>query len=80
MDNITEGNRIYNKELSKYGNVMDAVQFEKDLAEEKATGYTILGFSTWDGHGYWVKGSKQSSDEIFSTPRLDATDIIWFNK
>lgn len=77
MDN---GTRQYTRELSKYGDVMDAEQFEKDLAEEKNTGYTILGFSTWDGHGYWVKDNKQSSDEIFSTPRLDATHIIWFNK
>ena len=73
-------NRNYLRELSKYGDVMDAAQFEKDLAEEKETGYTILGFSNDDGSGYWVKEGKQSSDEIFSTPRLDATHIIWFNK
>jgi len=72
--------RQYTRELSKYGDVMDAIQFEKDLAEERNTGHTILGFSNWDGHGYWVKDNKQSNDEIFSTPRLDATHIIWFNK
>ena len=33
-----------------------------------------------DGSGYWVKDNKRSTDEVFSTPQLDATHVIWFNK
>ena len=33
-----------------------------------------------DGSGYWVKDGLKSSDEVFSTPQLDATHIVWYNK
>lgn len=35
---------------------------------------------TSDGCGYWVKNGKESRDEVFSTQRLDATHVIWYNK
>lgn len=37
-------------------------------------------FTNYDGFGYWCKNGFQSDDEVFSTPQLDATHVIWFNK
>ncbi len=37
-------------------------------------------FSTYDGCGYWVKDGLISNDEVFSTPVLDATHVVWYNK
>jgi len=37
-------------------------------------------FCNDDGSGYWVKDGKRSNDEVFGTPRLDATHVVWFNK
>lgn len=33
-----------------------------------------------DGSGYWVKNGLKSGDEVFSTPQLDATHVVWYNK
>ena len=33
-----------------------------------------------DGSGYWVKNELKSRDEVFSTPQLDATHVVWYNK
>lgn len=33
-----------------------------------------------DGIGYWCKDGMSSSDDVFSTPRLDATYVAWYNK
>ncbi len=73
--------RIYRDYKSdKDDTVLEAWYFEAAIVEENKTGYTILGFSNFDGSGYWVKDGKKSRDEIFSTPRLDATHIVWYNK
>ena len=37
-------------------------------------------FNMFDGVGYWVKDEKESDDEVFSTPQLDATHVVWYNK
>ena len=37
-------------------------------------------FGNYDGNGYWLKDGYRSDDEVFSTPQLDATHVIWFNK
>lgn len=37
-------------------------------------------FGNFDGSGYWVKDGKESRDEVFSTPQLDATHVAWYNK
>jgi len=37
-------------------------------------------FCNYDGSGYWVKNNLKSNDEVFSTPKLDATHVIWYNK
>lgn len=33
-----------------------------------------------DGIGYWCKDGISSGDDVFSTPRLDATHVAWYNK
>jgi hypothetical protein len=33
-----------------------------------------------DGSGYWMKDCLKSTDEVFSTPQLDATHVVWYNK
>jgi hypothetical protein len=73
--------RVYTDyKFGKDDTLLDAWYFEAALVEEKKTGHAILGFSNYDGSGYWVKDGKKSRDEIFSTPRLDATHIVWYNK
>lgn len=37
-------------------------------------------FNSDDGSGYWVKDGLRSDDEVFSTPKLDATHVVWYNK
>ena len=37
-------------------------------------------FCNFDGIGYWVKDGLKSNDEVFSTPPLDATHVVWYNK
>jgi len=37
-------------------------------------------FCNFDGSGYWVKDALKSNDEVFSTPKLDATHVVWYNK
>lgn len=37
-------------------------------------------FNNFSGSGYWVKDGMKSSDEVFSTPVLDATHVVWYNK
>lgn len=33
-----------------------------------------------DGNGYWVKDGYESKDEVFSTPKLDATHVAYYSK
>ena len=37
-------------------------------------------FGNFDGSGYWVKNGFKSHDEVFSTPKLDATHVVWYSK
>lgn len=41
---------------------------------------TMAGSLYDQGSGYWVKGTNKSNDDVFSTPRLDATHVIWYAK
>jgi len=34
----------------------------------------------YDGSGYWAKDGMRSKDEVFHTPPLDATHVVWFAK
>jgi hypothetical protein len=65
--------RKYNKEISKkYGDFMSAEDWESCVDDGL--------FVNYDGHGYWCKDDKASDGEVFNSPRLDATHVIWFNK
>lgn len=72
--------RQYTLPIASDDYIMDAIEFEKGLHEERQTGSTILPFGYDDGIGYWVKDGLISHGNIFSTPRLDATHIVWYNK
>lgn len=34
----------------------------------------------YDGSGYWMKDNKACNDEVFHSPQLDATHVIWYSK
>lgn len=66
--------RQYVKDITKqdYGDLMTAEDWNQAVDE----GY----FTNWDGSGYWVKDGLESGDEVFGTPQLDATHVMWYNK
>lgn len=38
-------------------------------------------YGNYDGTGYWVKEGKACRDaEVFHSPQLDATHVVWYNK
>lgn len=37
-------------------------------------------FSNHNGVGYWVKNGKRTTEEVFHSPQLDATHVVWYNK
>jgi hypothetical protein len=49
-------------------------------AEDFEKGVNNGLYTKWDGHGYWAKDGKESEDLVFSEPRLDATQVMWYNK
>lgn len=77
MKNIME-TRQYPKKIHDE----DIIDFELDLftVEEWNKAVDLGCFGTYDGSGYWMKDGFQSMDEVFSTPQLDATHVIWYNK
>lgn len=65
--------RLYDEELPKYGDLMTVEDWKEDVESGS--------FINTDGSGYWVKDGKMSrDDEVFSSPQLDATHVMWFNK
>lgn len=64
--------RLYFKEPDKYVDIMTVSDWVKSVSEGV--------FSNDDGCGYWMKNGLISRDEIFSTERLDATHVAWYNK
>ena len=65
-------NRVYEKEPRDYADIMDVHSWQGAVEH----GW----FNTYDGHGYWMKDGKESDDEVFSSPRMDATHVAWYNK
>ncbi len=67
-------NRLYNEKIEPDpdNDIYTVEEWEKEVSN----GW----FVTYDGSGYWVKNNCKSDDEVFSTPKLDATHVIWFNK
>lgn len=39
-----------------------------------------MGFTSYNGTGYWMKNGFISKDEVFGTDPQDATHVIWYNK
>lgn len=64
--------REYTEEVYEFADVFTVGEWESAVDD----GYFIND----DGSGYWVKDGKSSSDEVFSTPPLDATHVAWYNK
>ena len=65
--------RKYTREIDKQE---DDIFTVKDWLEAVKDGC----FNNFDGSGYWVKDGLRSQDEVFHTPVLDATHVVWFNK
>jgi hypothetical protein len=65
-------NREYKGEVYKFADVFTVEDWESSVNEGL--------FIDYDGSGYWVKDGKESRDEVFSTPPLDATHVAWYNK
>lgn len=64
----------YTKELNQEWD--DDIYTVEEWEQVVKDGY----IGNFDGNGYWVKNGLKSSDEVFSTPKLDATHVIWYNK
>jgi hypothetical protein len=80
--NIADKLEQYEVTTRRYKKLLSHFEPDIDLysAEEWLSAIEDGAFSTTDGIGYWVKDSMVSDDEVFSTPQLDATDVLWFNK
>ena len=65
-------NREYCREVPDYADIMTVEDWKSAVADGC--------FCNYDGSGYWVKDGKQSRDEVFGTPQLDATHVAWYNK
>ena len=64
--------REYSGEVYEFADVFTVKDWESAVDEGD--------FVNYDGSGYWVKDGKESRDEVFSTPSLDATHVAWYNK
>lgn len=68
-----EDERIYNRNVDEEDDDIFTVAEWHDAV---ADGY----FCDYDGSGYWMKNGMSSRDDVFGTPPLDATHVVWFNK
>lgn len=69
---IDDNQGRYHKKLDKYGEVYTVEEWEQVVKDD--------WINNFDGSGYWVKNRFKSTDEVFSTPKLDATHVVWYNK
>lgn len=67
-----QAHRKYDREISDDADIMTVGEW--DQAVEQGA------FGPDDGLGYWVKDGKESQDEVFCGPSLDATHVAWYNK
>jgi hypothetical protein len=82
MEQYAEFCKNNSKEKSvRYTKVLD-VDFDDDIYTIKEWDEAVMGgwICNEDGCGYWVKDGLKSNDEVFSTPKLDATHVVWYNK
>jgi len=76
---IASYGRVYNRKIVDDADEIefnDEVYDLEELEQHMESNY----INNNDGSGYWVKDGLRSKDEIFSTPRLDATHVVWFSK
>lgn len=69
------------KEPRNYGKRIQVDEFgDLYTIKEWEESVNIGLFTNYDGSGYWVKNEYASDSEVFATPKLDATHVIWYNK
>ena len=64
--------RLYDKPLEKRDHLMTVYDWEIAVEDDS--------IMNEDGSGYWVKDGLRSRSEVFSSPQLDATHVVWYNK
>lgn len=82
MEQYAEFCKNNSKEKSvRYTKALD-MYFDDDIYTIKEWDEAVMGgwICNEDGSGYWVKDGLKSNDEVFSTPKLDATHVVWYNK
>lgn len=62
--------RKYLNKIPKYGDLIPIDRWESSSDEAMED----------DGDGYWSKDNMYSDDDVFNTPKEDATHVMWFNK
>lgn len=63
----------YVKKLDKNGVIYTLEEWNNDVV--------VLEMLTEDdGEAYWAKDGFRSDDDAFSTPCLDATHVVWYNR
>lgn len=77
----SENNEIDNSETSRYTKKLELCEDDEIYTVQEWEEAVAEGcFCNFDGYGYWVREGFRSNDEVFLTPKLDATHVIWFNK
>lgn len=61
--------REYNQNIDMFDEVMTIDTFDKKIDNGEINSQL--------GWGYWVKDGFATTDEIFSSPILDATHVVW---
>jgi thioredoxin reductase len=69
---ITEKNR-YTKKINQFRNDVYTIEEWEEVVNDG-------DLCDSDGVGYWVREGLKSEDDVFSTPKLDATHVVWYNK
>lgn len=48
--------------------------------DEWEAGLSVGLYTSTGGSGFWVYNGKQSHDDVFSSPKQDATHVAWYAK
>jgi hypothetical protein len=73
--NSNKDQRKYTEKLPDYGDLFTVEEWNEDVLNGS--------FVSSDGNGWWVKNGLMChdwNDEVFRSPQLDATHVMWFNK
>lgn len=66
--------RNYKRKLDPYWDI------DLYTVDEWERAVTDGNLNKHDGHGYWVKDGLKSVNDAFSTPKLDATHVVWYDR